>query len=203
MTEISNAQIGGRGGRIVSEPPKRTPPPEMAAQVEREKVVQRAGLENAVARYNKEELAIESFDLAVDPFRNIDFQPKNPKAGEEVEYQRFQNAFFSMRPNISGVAVLRSDSILRCVTEPFYIVKGASARAGMTREVLPPALFDLFSFLQNYEPVNGVSTDELAALCEIDKDHLNEVRIEPPKPTSLQDVLDGLAKVLTPKPVTA
>jgi len=172
--------------------------------MEKEHVVQRAPLENAVARYNKEELAIESFDLAVDPFRNIDFQPKNPKAGEEVEYQRFQNAFFSMRPNISGVAVLRSDSILRCVTEPFYIVKGASARAGMTREVLPPALFDLFSFLQNFEPVNGVSTDELAALCEIDKDHLDEKRIEPEKIPTMPDLIAALTNALKAnKPATA
>ena len=156
-------------------------------------------MENAVVRHNREQMELENFDLAIDPFRGVDFKPKNPKPGEEIEYHRFSNAFFSIRPNVA-MAALRSDSILRVSTEPYFIVKGASAREGMTREVLPTALFDLYTFLQNYEPVNGVSTAELQALCEIDKDHLNEVRIEPPKPTSLQDVLDGLAKVLIPKP---
>ena len=49
--------------------------------MEKEHVVQRAPMENPIAPYNKEKLEIETFDLAVDPFRNIDFKPKESKAG--------------------------------------------------------------------------------------------------------------------------
>lgn len=193
MATTFEDQIGPRGGRIVT---TRPPSAEVqAAQQRASRDVHSGALEPAIHRWNRENLAAEQLLDKSAEYEGLDFKPKNPRRGEPICFHRLINIFLGIRPSVE-IARLRSDFVMKVCAEPWFRVAGATVHSGPVREVMTSAVYNLYEFLRDNEPVNGICVAELAELCEMDKDHLNEKRIEPEPAPTVQDLISGLTAAL-------
>jgi hypothetical protein len=189
---INAPKTGLRGGRIVS-PSAHQPPPELLREVQRENVVRASGIENPITTWNESNLELEALKATVDSFSDVILKPKTVKEGETILFKKLVNVHFKGRESIAIPNGLRSDCVAVACVEPFYRLAGYATE---TRETFISEFLPLIELLDGYEAENGQSLAPLLELCEQDRGKTREVRVDPPKPPTIQDLISGLTDAL-------
>jgi len=192
-TLMSAPKIGSRGGRIITPPTQRQPPPEMVRELKSENSIQAGRVPNAVESWNEQNLELEQLKATVDSFSSVILKPKSIKAGDQVLFRRLVNIHFQQRLSIELGSGLRSDCIAIACCEPFFRLAGYATE---TREIFITEFTPLIELLDEYESENGQSLEPLRELCECDRGRCHEVRPEPIKQPTVQDLIAGLTNAL-------